>query len=419
MKRTTRPRTIAIVGAGPVGLEAALYARALGHRPTVYERGEVGDNVKRWGFVELFSPWYLNTSPLGLDVLRQLEIELPSDDSFPSGDEFRRDYLVPVAASLGEHIVCGCDVVGIARQGLLKGEAIGDEDRTRRAFRLLLRHADGREESASSDVVIDATGVYQNPCSLGDGGLPAAGERSAAARIDYHLPDILGSDRPRFEGRTTLLVGSGYSASTALAALIELRDSAGTTCGAGRPTEILWLWRRDTDSPLPVFENDPLPERNRLAKAANAVVEQPPDGCSTLQGMAVERIATDADRLRVTVRALADGRSEDVTIDRILALVGYRPDLALSRELQVHLCYATEGPMKLAAALLGSDSGGDCLSQVDFGDDSIVNPETRFFVIGHKSYGRRSDFLLRHGREQVRDVFRILEGDRDLDLYER
>ena len=73
-------------------------------------------------------------------------------------------------------------------------------------------------------------------------------------------------------------------------------------------------------------------------------------------------------------------------------MTGYRPDTSIHRELQVHLCYATEGPMKLAAALLGEDSNGDCLA--------------------------RSDFLLQTGIEQVRDIFRLVERDEDLDLYD-
>ena len=39
---------VAILGAGPIGLEAALYARALQIPFTVYERGRPGDNVWRW-----------------------------------------------------------------------------------------------------------------------------------------------------------------------------------------------------------------------------------------------------------------------------------------------------------------------------------------------------------------------------------
>jgi hypothetical protein len=54
--------------------------------------------------------------------------------------------------------------------------------------------------------------------------------------------------------------------------------------------------------------------------------------------------------------------------------VGYRPSYDLASELQVHLCYASEGPMKLASSLLSAklkamasgDAAGanDCLKQV-------------------------------------------------------
>ena len=41
------PATIAVLGAGPIGLEAALYGRFLGYAVNVYERGRVGDNLRR------------------------------------------------------------------------------------------------------------------------------------------------------------------------------------------------------------------------------------------------------------------------------------------------------------------------------------------------------------------------------------
>ncbi|HZN60711.1 MAG TPA: hypothetical protein VFD71_21735, partial [Planctomycetota bacterium] len=83
----------------------------------------------------------------------------------------------------------------------------------------------------------------------------------------------------------------------------------------------------------------------------------------------------------------------------------------------IHQCYASEGPMALAAALLGSGSGGDCLAQPSHGPEVLKNPEPGFYVVGAKSYGRRNDFLLRSGREQVRDVFQLMEDDPSLDLY--
>ena len=73
--------------------------------------------------------------------------------------------------------------------------------------------------------------------------------------------------------------------------------------------------------------------------------------------------------------------------------------------------------MNLAAALLGQGGGGDCLAQPTPGPETVKNPEPGFFIAGAKSYGRRNDFLLRAGREQVRDIFRVIEEDSSLDLY--
>ena len=53
---TMTSKKIAIVGAGPIGIEAALYAQALGHDVLLYDRGDVAESVKSWGFVRPFLP---------------------------------------------------------------------------------------------------------------------------------------------------------------------------------------------------------------------------------------------------------------------------------------------------------------------------------------------------------------------------
>src|SRR3954467_7345769 len=66
----TQPR-LAILGAGPVGLEAALAAAERGWEFTVYEAGRsVGANVRDWGHVRLFTPWDMNLSPRARRALR-------------------------------------------------------------------------------------------------------------------------------------------------------------------------------------------------------------------------------------------------------------------------------------------------------------------------------------------------------------
>jgi hypothetical protein len=63
--------------------------------------------------------------------------------------------------------------------------------------------------------------------------------------------------------------------------------------------------------------------------------------------------------------------------------------------------------MKLAAALLSSSSD-DCLAETSHGVDSLVNPEPNFFVLGEKSYGRNTNFLMRVGWQQVDEVISYL-----------
>ena len=75
----------------------------------------------------------------------------------------------------------------------------------------------------------------------------------------------------------------------------------------------------------------------------------------------------------------------------------------------MHECYASLGPMSLAASLLAqSGAGGDCLAYPPPGPETLRNPEPGFFILGAKSYGRNSQFLLRTGWQQVDHVFGTL-----------
>jgi len=72
--------------------------------------------------------------------------------------------------------------------------------------------------------------------------------------------------------------------------------------------------------------------------------------------------------------------------------------------------------MKLAAALLG-ESSADCLDQQSHGPQTLMNPEPNFYILGAKSYGRNSNFLFSLGLEQIRELFTVVTGREDLDLY--
>jgi hypothetical protein len=46
-----------------------------------------------------------------------------------------------------------------------------------------------------------------------------------------------------------------------------------------------------------------------------------------------------------------------------------------------------------------------------------MNPEPDFYILGAKSYGRNSQFLVSIGLQQIRDVFSVIHDRENLDLY--
>ncbi len=119
-------------------------------------------------------------------------------------------------------------------------------------------------------------------------------------------------------------------------------------------------------------------------------------------------------RYRVQLAQGDTVRQEEV--DEVIVNTGFGPDDSLYRELQVHECYASRGPMKLSAALLAAQGGlsGDCTALPAFGADVLRNPEPDFFILGAKSYARYDSFLLETGYRQVADVIAALAVDQQV-----
>jgi hypothetical protein len=157
-----QPR-IAILGGGPISLEAALYARYLGYPTQVFERSEnpaasvlaQGDQVVGT-FGEL-------ASRLGVSALRAQNVDwqLPSANSVLTAAAWHARYLVPLAESdlVAEVLQLGCEVVDVTRRDT-------EEDV---AFEIRCRDAARAEATHEADIVIDATGA-NSPAWFGDSG---------------------------------------------------------------------------------------------------------------------------------------------------------------------------------------------------------------------------------------------------------
>ena len=391
------PARLAILGAGPIGLEAALYARFLGYDVVIFEAGDVAQSVRRWGHVRMFTPFAHNHSTLGLAAIQAQDEQYaaPPADALLTGHEWISRYLLPLSQTdlLSDHLRLNTTVVAVGKEELLQGDLPGEEVRGEWSFRVLARDAAGAEGIDTFDGVIDCTGVFGQPNRLGHGGIWAAGEAALTDEVEYRLPDILGADRERYTGRHTLLIGAGASAATNAIALVELAKNA-------PGTRVTWITRREgpagAGGPLTVSDNDPLPQRAVLSRAANALaaagaVQYWP--ATVIEGLSRQPSGTFAVEL-------SGQHAGTLEVDRILANVGFRPDCRIFAELQID-----------ESAI--SHSTDDLVR----GPQALFNPEPNFYVLGHKSFGRRPDFAFQIGLDQIRQLFTILGERETLDLY--
>jgi thioredoxin reductase len=401
---------LAILGAGPIGLEAGLYARQLKLPFIIFEQGRIGEHVWRWGHCKLFSPFGMNTTPLGRKAINSIKLDhpFPAADACISGREHVERYLAPLAEVMRERIKTENRVLSIGRAGFYKQDTPGDASRGKAPFLLLVRERN-QDRFEEADVVLDCTGTYSHHRWLGPGGIPAIGEIQTEPHVAYGLPDVLGDAKKDYINKSVLVIGSGFSAATTVSNLAKLALEHNTTWTT-------WITRTTQTQPLRRIPNDPLRERDRLAMHANMLATRTDGNVEFRAGTYVEAIEplNNNQSFRVTLKSAAQKKTMEV--EKIIANVGYTPDRALYRELQIHECYASFGPMKLAALLAGA-KGQDCLKQVCYGPESLRSPEPNYYVLGAKSYGRNSQFLMRVGFEQVRDVFTLITGNAGMDLY--
>lgn len=376
------PPRVAVIGAGPIGIEAALYAKVCGLPVAVYDRGSVADHLAHWGHVRMFTPVGMNTTPLGLQMLRRERAarDLPTETDILTGRQFREAYLVPLAESesLLESVHTQTAVLHVGRSsGVKKSEP----DDGRKPFRLLVRAANGQERIDTADVVLDCSGTYSTPNRLGDGNIPAAGELAATPHFAHGLEDVLGERKPHYAGRSIVLVGGGYSAATTMCGLATLAEEHPATW-------VFWLTRGPRGQPLPRIPNDPLKDRDRLAVKANSLATRCDGNLEFHPQTLIDEVLCHGPDQGFRVAGRSHGKPVSWDVERVIANVGYHADRTICAGLKV--------------------------------DEPAGKPGTRepgYFVLGAKSFGRDSGFLLRDGFGQIREVFATITANPRLNHY--
>lgn len=381
---------VAVIGAGPVGMAAAaqLATRKIGF-VVIEAGGTVASSVTQWAHVRLFSPWQYNTDSASRTLLEAAGWAAPDPQRLPTGGDLITGYLAPLAAhsAIAPHIRYNTTVTAIARQGFDKVRTAGREQAP-----FLLRLSDGTELLARA--VIDASGTWRTPNPLGGSGLTAHGETEArqAGRVFDGMPDVLGTQRQHFAGKSIAVIGAGHSATGTLLALSEL-------AGQETRTEVHWILR--APNPSRAYGGgtaDALPARGSIGTQVKALVDS---GKLTVHtGFFTHEITSDG---------IFSVDGQKVTADVIVNATGARPSYEAASELRLDLDPIL-GSTRALAPLIDPNQHS-CGTVPPHGAGELTHPETGFYVVGAKSYGRAPTFLLATGYEQARSVVAAIDGD--------
>jgi hypothetical protein len=249
--------------------------------------------------------------------------------------------------------------------------------------------------------VIDVSGTWNSPNPAGANGLPAIGEGGTSPRIAYGMPDVLGRDRARYEGRAVAVVGAGHSAAGCLIDLAKLATEA-----AG--TRVIWVLRgNDPAKSFGGGANDKLSARGELGSELSRIVAE--GRIEVHPGFGVSHIAETVEGLRIGAGSACCGRN--LVIDQLIVATGFRPDLGFLGEVRLSLDPALECPPILAPLI--DPNVHSCGTVRPHGARELAHPEPGLYVAGIKSYGRAPTFLMATGYEQVRSIAAEIVGDHE------
>jgi thioredoxin reductase len=378
-------KTLVVIGAGPAGIETALYGRALGFKVRLLEKGRPCENVLRWGHATCFTPWSANTSRLGLEILHRLRLPHAKRDpeTLLTGRKLFAEYFEPVVNC---PLLKGCVEAGVSvlRVGLRMERPKSEPN----GFVFLIRQQDGKESMEEADFLVDCSGTYGNPRWLGRGGLPAPGEAAARAKMVFGLEDILGESQKFFAGKSVMVIGHGLMAAASVTRLAKLAKQFPATW-------VIWLAGTDSAMPMRRIANDPYRERDLLAAEANSLATRGEKHVEFSAGMHVDQVEWISEEAGFRLRCHGPDGPKVFEAERLICHKGFMPETTLLRELGVPLDPVDE-------------------------DFSRIKPHPPrlggFDLIGAKRHGRLGNYTMNQAFPTIRAYFARISKQPNLDL---
>ena len=373
------PATIAIIGAGPVGIEAAIYARFLGYFVSIFEQKRVAHRMLDWHNRPLDVTVEECTTSMGHAAIAAQNPEYArrnSNDVF-TGKTFAEEYLLPLAKTdlLFDDIHFLSPVSDVSRYRTLVSDVIERQERCNDEYRILV---DGRHRGpwvSRADVVIDCRGSSQKSAGLGPGGGLAIGETLLRDSFLLHTPLDRKFEAKSVLGKHVCLVGQSVRAGQFAVEYLNLFGDEGSS-------RLTWVIRPDRRHDSLVMEN-----------ALNAIRGGQFRNIGVLEALGVELIQRN-DLGQYLLKFLRDDDSTvEMQCDAIVSLTGGRPCTLSSEVRQEQLKHLEESP-------------------------SFVVSEPGYYVLRGGNIEEGAGVGLSDAFRRIRELFAMLAGRQDLDLYE-
>lgn len=422
------PATIAVIGAGPVGIEAALYARFLGYDVELFDAGRPARNVTRWHQRLLGVTAGDCTTPLGHAALHSQTdaYQKPEANRSWTGQEFADEYLLPLAKSdlLVDGVHFNSEVIEVSRLRTPLEDECDLQERCNDEFRLLIQSRDRGAYTSRADIVLDCRGSMGGNCGWGPAGSQTIIETTALEHVHRWLPGD-----PRFQirevqGRQTILFGQSEKAilfaqewlqlmenrsaqhiADSLRRMTPIQTSAGEIASASSELELdlklIWL------IPSVSVASDTIAIRIATELSAK---QFDPKRFSFLTIRGIERGARIESGRWTLELLLADDSTVELTGDVFAPFPNTRPTPSIGRELRSR---------EFAFRFDAQESTE--LSRQSFYADwpgwKVATHEPQYYRLGSIEQPNDPKGLL-EAYQQIRDLFALLGARENLNLYD-
>lgn len=397
------PATIAVIGAGPIGIEAAMYARFLGYFVSIFEAKRVGHRMLDWHQRPLALPAGSITTSLGHSAIRAQNPEYHRIDAdrMLTGKEYAEEYLIPLAKSdlLFDDIHFLSPVVDIARIRTSRGDDVGLQERCNDEFRIVVEGRHRGSWIARADCILDCRGTAIEPDGMGPGGGLAIGETECQSDFNLHAPEDRKFDRKQLEGRHLVLVGQ--SAAACLAAEEWVRHFS-----VDSGSRLTWVIRpggsHETERFLQVYESIEAMDLRHVVLLRSLGVD------------AIERREAGGFRLRLLKD---DDSSVELDADVVLRRTEshYR---SIAPQLHTHAPGPIRFPMEASHSASIELEQQTPIALPPGADAGFITAEPGVYCLHAGRLEEGAGIGIPSALESIKHLFAVLGGRQDLDLYD-